>query len=484
MSSSSNTQTKSQSNFWQNKQFQKFEINYQNKSQNVYFENYNTRDENDLWTFENDQDYDDQSIYYDDEEYYDDRSIEKTLKTSIKSENAQSSEFDQKISEKHFENILSEKLNQMTKTSQITLKCCVFNKKFYFNDKLHRHVRLKQHESISKIESVSKQIENSSIMISTRDQKNHKKFVLRNHQYARVKENFRLRDKFHEFCVDFKTFMSLINRKFLKKHCFETTVEEIKSKLEVWDIDSKTHDTFSYCSLDFYFREHVNDKSKITHIRKKFHLVNDLQINILIEMNIISSKKCILNFKTTNMMFSFCDNIEILITIVSIEQSVKRSILATKKTIVFFHIDMIVFIKIREKSLSTRDYIFNSIEEILLDLEDELFSHIMTNNSVKMQIKNISNQAYVIFKNYKIEKMNDYHENDSHAISLKNRHLIIASNKLFVDRQKMNSREFQSRNVSEKDKFLETILFNDIIVHDNKESIARIVAMINDYLNV
>ncbi len=80
--------------------------------------------------------------------------------------------------------------------------------------------------------------------------------------------------------------------------------------------------------------------------------------------------------------------------------------------------------------------------------------------------------------------MNDYHESDCHAISSEDKHLIIASNKLFDDRQKMNSREFQSRDVFEKDKFLETILLNDITVHENRESIARIVAMINDYLNV
>jgi hypothetical protein len=91
----------------------------------------------------------------------------------------------------------------------------------------------------------------------------------------------------------------------------------------------------------------------------------------------------------------------------------------------------------------------------------------------------------VIFKNYKIEKINDYYESDCHVIFSKNKYLIIAFNKLFANRQKMNSRKIQSEEkISEKDEFLETILLNDIIVHDNIELIARIVAIIIYYLNV
>jgi hypothetical protein len=44
--------------------------------------------------------------------------------------------------------------------------------------------------------------------------------------------------------------------------------------------------------------------------------MNDLNVNVLIKINIMSLEKCILNFKFFNMIFSSCDDIQMLITIV------------------------------------------------------------------------------------------------------------------------------------------------------------------------
>jgi hypothetical protein len=481
-SNSKNAQSKSQQS-WQNKQFQKSRINYQNKSQRVHFDDYDSQyDENEISENEN------SAAYYNDDDYYENRSYEKILKTSVESEDAQSEEFDQEISEAHYEDILSEKLNQMTKSSQLTLKCRQCQMKFYFNNKLHKHLRSdqhsKKHQKFSKDDQ--RQIANISIVISTRKHENHKDFVFREHQYVRVNEAFESNDKAHELCVDSRIFMFLIDRKFLKRNVSQIFIKKTISDLKIKDIESKVHDTSTYCSLDLYFQRRFKNQlhSQIIHITEEFHLVNDLQINVLIDMNIMSSKKCILNFKNKNMIFFSCQNIEIFVSIIRTKQSMNRSILATKKTMISSHINMTIFVKVREKSLSERDYIFNSREKTLLRSEKEFFSHILVNNSVEIQMKNISNQVYVILKNYKIEKMNDYHESDCHVISSENEHLAIAFNRLSTNRRKMNSRRFQNKDVSEKDKSFETILLNDIIVHDDKESIARIVAIINEYLNV
>jgi hypothetical protein len=107
-----NSQFKSQQ-FWQNQQFQKSNINYQNKSQKVHFDDYDSQyDEN--WISKIEQN---STTYYNDDVYCENRSYDEILNSSKESENAQSLEFDQKISETHFENILSEELNQMTKSS-------------------------------------------------------------------------------------------------------------------------------------------------------------------------------------------------------------------------------------------------------------------------------------------------------------------------------------------------------------------------------
>jgi hypothetical protein len=417
---------------------------------------------------------------------YDDETNDEILNSSdaAKSENAQRSESNQKISEAHFENILDEELAQMAKSFQLTLKCHQCEMKFYSNNKLHKHLRsdqhTTQHQRIS--ESHRKQIANISIVISTREHKNHKNFVFREHQYARVKRTFEAKDKTHDFCANFETFMSLIDRKFLEMNITRINIMKTKFNLKIRDIDSKTHDTSSYCALDLYFQKHVNDRSKIAHIRDEFHLVDDLQVNVLIEMNIMSSKKCILNFKIKSLIFIACEDIMISITIVRTRQFVNRSVLIVDKIVISSRTDMIVLIKIREQSLSERDYIFNSKEKTLLKLEKEFFSHILINKSVAVQMRNTFSQSFVIFKNYRIEKLNDYHESECFVISSEDKNLIIALNRL--SRQILNSRKISNIEKSFEKNKLKTVLHNEITVHDDTEIVKRIIDVIDKYLDV
>jgi hypothetical protein len=139
-SNSENAQTKSQQ-LWQNKQFQKSEINYQNKSQKEHFDDYDSQYyEN--WMIENEQN---SSTYYEKDEYYENKAYDEILNTLIESENVQSSELDQDVSKTHFDEILNEKLTELTKSSQLTLKCRKCEMKFYSNNKLHNYLRFDQH---------------------------------------------------------------------------------------------------------------------------------------------------------------------------------------------------------------------------------------------------------------------------------------------------------------------------------------------------
>jgi hypothetical protein len=355
--------------------------------------------------------------------------------------------------------------------------------KFYFNNKLHKHLRSDQHSrNHQKNEAIEHEmIANILIVISTREHKDHKEFVFKKHQYVRVKEAFESRNNSHELCVDFETFMSLIDRRFFKQNISNVDVMKTEFNLKIRKIEFKTHDTSEYCRLYLYFQEQADEQSKITHIIEKFHLINDLQTNVLIDMNIMSSEKCILNFRIKNMIFSTCENIAILIIIVRTNEFVNRFVLTATKIIVSSHTDMIVLIKIRKKSLSNKDYVFNSKRETSLDFEEEFFSHILINKSVKVHVRNISDQTYVILKNYKIERMNDFHEIESFAIFSENKHLTIAFNKL--SKQRTNSRNIQNSETSQTNS-VEIVLLNEITVHENKKTISCIANVVDNYLNV
>jgi hypothetical protein len=191
---------------------------------------------------------------------------------------------------------------------------------------------------------------------------------------------------------------------------------------------------------------------------------------------------------------------------------VNRSLLVTEKIIVFFHINMTILVKIRKKLLSERNYVFNSKKNFMLDFEEEFFSHIMINKFVTIHVKNMIALSYVISRNFKIEKINDYQKNEYFFASSKNEHLTIIFNNLaispnkrainaqkalksMINFDKSNKDEIVENFLSEKFKKIlnsifssnnsfETMLLNKIIVHDNKKIVIKIYAVMNQYLNV
>jgi hypothetical protein len=256
MSSSSSDQIKFQQNQWQNKQAQKSRINYQNKSQNIYFDDYDAHFENEL-EFEHDS-----SAYYDDDDYCENRSYDEILKTSMKSEDMQSSESDQDFSSAHFDEILDEELTEMIKSSQLTLKCRQCEMKFYSNNKLHKHLRANQHsQSQQKIESINnEQVANISIIISARDHRKQTEYAFREHQYAHVKESFDLNRDLYEFCVDSETFMSFVDRKFLTKSTSKSDERVSNQKCETLNQKHMILQSIVYSICTFTITQRMNQE--------------------------------------------------------------------------------------------------------------------------------------------------------------------------------------------------------------------------------
>ncbi len=147
----------------------------------------------------------------------------------------------------------------------------------------------------------------------------------------------------------------------------------------------------------------------------------------------------------------------------------------------------------------------------MLKLEEEFFCHIMINKFVAVQIRNTFVHSFVILKNFNIDKMIDYQKNEYFLTSSKNKHLTIALNKLIISLNKriINARkalrsminfdrfdknEFVEISLSKKfkknfdshssKKSFETMLLNEIIVHDNKKIVVKIFTMIDQYLDV
>ncbi len=149
--------------------------------------------------------------------------------------------------------------------------------------------------------------------------------------------------------------MSLIDRIYLMKLLSSVKIYHIDVAITVQDIDIVTHNCFEYVHLKLFISESI----EIVKIMRQAHVVNNLRVKFLMNMNILESKKIILNISRRKMILSLCEKLEVSIRVTSKHESkVNRVILVERLVIISAKSIATVSTRMRDKSLLERDYLF------------------------------------------------------------------------------------------------------------------------------
>ena len=70
-------------------------------------------------------------------------------------------------------------------------------------------------------------------------------------------------------------------------------------------------------------------------------------------------------------------------------------------------------------------YSFNFKKNSRFDVEDEFFAHVIDVHILIVQMRNVTNQFVIVFKNAHIDKLQKYTEEECFLVVSKNRHLTI-----------------------------------------------------------
>lgn len=276
----------------------------QNRNQNFNYEN--------QWQNQNRAHFDDddqknQNEHYKEEVYYENQFFENNRESQfMKSKNNQEFESNSMNEFAHFA------------CSKFTLKCKECEMKFYFNNKLHKHLRRTQHHekfTSNQEDIVHVMTKQLSIINSKKKIRNHHEYVFRAFHYAMIKESLTSNEALNDLCVDNETFMSLMNRKFLRKRLSDIQIHSTVTKTNVRKIDTELHDTSNYVLLNLYLSEEFKKNAALTHFQIKVHLIDDLKTNVLIDMNIMRSEQMTLDFHRKTMIISTCNDFTTSVTI-------------------------------------------------------------------------------------------------------------------------------------------------------------------------
>ena len=169
------------------------------------------------------------------------------------------------------------------------------------------------------------------------------------------------KDFIESVCFDMRCIMSLIDWNFLQKHLFNTVILKTVSKITVCDIGSWTHKCQKYIHLSLYLSDQLNEKFTVVHIMCNVHLVDNLQINLLIGMNIIDSECISTDISSQKIIIEECHNMLVNLIITSWKNShVWWIIWVSSKTVISLQFIQQVMIKIEKQSLSNnKDLIFH-----------------------------------------------------------------------------------------------------------------------------
>ena len=229
--------------------------------------------------------------------------------------------------------------------------------------------------------------------------------------------------------------MSLIDRKHLIIIKSDVIIRRVSNSIRVRDIDHRLHDNSEYIELNFYILEKLFDDSTIiAHFRREIHIVDDFRVNVLLEVNIINFEKVVFDFDFRIITLRDCDDLQTSMNIVFKNFRIIRVVRSIDFLIISIHICMTVLVKIRECNLSKdRDYNFEFKQNFqVLNSEKNFFNHITDVQIIVVQIRNVNNKSYILFKNVKINMLRNYEEKNCYNTSSNNRHFAIVFSRSWI----------------------------------------------------
>ena len=330
-----------------------------------------------------------QRIYFEDESL--DSQYEKSYNETYDSEDSykfqnalqtKSNDF-QKMKFEQFE-----KITIHTIISKFALKCRNCDVMFYSNNKFHRHLR-RNCKPRTKIYHIDQSMMNYSIIDSSRKLKASKEYVFTILQNAIAKIVLNLTKTLHDMCMNSEIFLSLINQHFIQRKRLDLKIKKINTIIKIREIDDKIHDNSKYVKMNLYIFEKIKNNSCVAHLKTKFHLINTLKINVLLETNMLISEKMILNFVKKILIITTCEVMKVSIQIERKKKIVNKSIRIHKTTIISKKFFEAMFVQIKNKQFSNdKNYNFFFIVNEKLDSKDEFFAHVIKSNVKTIQIRN------------------------------------------------------------------------------------------------
>ena len=302
----------------------------------------------------------------------------------------------------------------------ISFVCERCEKTLSSRNKLRLHERTCKHDAlqtisfISSIDKTKKKIDSNKLLIKFEFEiAIELKYVFKNHRYITMNVKWDLyKNDVMKTCFDTRTSINLIDVIFIKKILLECSIHKTNLLISIRDIDD-VQKFNEFVLIIMYINNVINDDNKINSsiivaITRQIHFINDLKIKILVDNDIMTSKKMLLNFDRQKIRIDNCRDLRTSLNIKTRQiSSIKKTIRFRFKMTIFLYKTINVSIVIKSFS-SNRDFLFELTYQRDLNQTKKVFVYIVDVDMLFVQIYNETRQFIIVNRHFKLRNVIEY----------------------------------------------------------------------------
>ena len=236
-------------------------------------------------------------------------------------------------------------------------------------------------------------------------------YEFREWEYARVFATLSFIIESKHICLDTDVNIILVDREFFKRQTSNISIRTMTTSISIRDLDTAQHWFSDYVIIFIYFSNKKNEIVVKIMITREIHLIDNLKINMLIENDLMKSKKIDINVTKETAHIDSCDVI-VALNVKTFRTIVHTSIHARKTIIVFSHIEIVLSIHFTT-IFANRDFLFES-----KNLNLSLYVHLTNVEFKNIVVKNDNDKFVHISRNCRVERMTELDFSNAYVISV------------------------------------------------------------------
>ena len=228
--------------------------------------------------------------------------------------------------------------------------------------------------------------------------------AFRGYRFATVKISLTYQGCLYEYCFDTGCIMSLIDRSFLNQIIKEGGLQiDIKrtSSIKVRGLGIKEHDACEYAIVSMYIPS--KDNNKVALIRREIHIVDDLSVKALIDIDIMKPEVIILDTDKNLVTINSCGSLQVPLSMTTKGPRTDSVIVTKARFSIPAHSFLVV--PIEQVDLpSDRDLIFKPEQLDALTLSANIVDH----NLSRIVVRNNTNLPITLTRYARLGKVLEY----------------------------------------------------------------------------